>query len=125
MEALSNQAVRVLKLFGKTDVSHVFTTVGSEQEYFLIDKNFFALRPDLQNAGRTLFGAKPPKGQELEDQYFGVIPERVQAFMSRRRVRAGQARRADQDPPQRGGPQPVRAGPESSRTATWRRITSS
>ncbi|HEX4792253.1 MAG TPA: glutamine synthetase III [Humisphaera sp.] len=82
MEALSVQAVRVLKLFGKTDVKHVFTTVGSEQEYFLIDRNFYLARPDLINTGRTLFGAKPPKGQELEDQYFGVIPERVLACMS-------------------------------------------
>jgi glutamine synthetase len=82
MEALSVQAVRILKLFGKNDVKHVFTTVGSEQEYFLIDKNFYLARPDLINTGRTLFGAKPPKGQELEDQYFGVIPERVLACMS-------------------------------------------
>jgi glutamine synthetase len=82
MEALSNQALRILKLFGKNDVKHVFTTVGSEQEYFLIDKNFYLARPDLINTGRTLFGAKPPKGQELEDQYFGVIPERVLACMS-------------------------------------------
>ncbi|HET6249043.1 MAG TPA: glutamine synthetase III [Tepidisphaeraceae bacterium] len=82
MAALSDQAIRVLKLFGKTDVKHVFTTVGSEQEYFLIDKNFYFARPDLVNTGRTLFGAKPPKGQELEDQYFGVIPERVLACMS-------------------------------------------
>jgi glutamine synthetase len=81
MEALSQQAVRVLKLFGK-DVAHVFTTVGSEQEYFLIDKQFYLLRPDLINCGRTLFGAKPPKGQELEDQYFGNIPERVLACMA-------------------------------------------
>src|SRR5665213_3152789 len=82
MQALSDQAVRFLKLFGKTDVKHVFTTVGSEQEYFLIDRNFYLARPDLVNTGRTLFGAKPPKGQELEDQYFGVIPERVLAFMA-------------------------------------------
>ncbi|MDB5330436.1 MAG: glnA 2, partial [Phycisphaerales bacterium] len=82
MEALSVQAVRILKLFGKGDVKHVFTTVGSEQEYFLIDKNFYLVRPDLINTGRTLFGAKPAKGQELEDQYFGVIPERVLACMS-------------------------------------------
>jgi len=82
MEALSAQAIRVLKLFGKTDVHKVFTTVGSEQEYFLIDKNFYLARPDLINAGRTLFGAKPPKGQEMEDQYFGVIPERVLACMA-------------------------------------------
>ena len=59
----------------------VVSTAGPEQEYFLIDKNFFFARPDLLNAGRTLFGAKPPKGQEFEDQYFGAIPERVLAFM--------------------------------------------
>ncbi|HUB25930.1 MAG TPA: glutamine synthetase III [Tepidisphaeraceae bacterium] len=82
MEALSVQACRVLKLFGKNDVKHVFTTVGSEQEYFLIDKSFFMMRPDLINAGRTLFGAKPPKGQELEDQYFATPPERVMACMA-------------------------------------------
>ena len=81
MEALSNQAVRILKLFGK-NASHVFTTVGPEQEYFLIDKHFYLLRPDLVNCGRTLFGAKPPKGQEMEDQYFGSIPERVLAYMA-------------------------------------------
>jgi glutamine synthetase len=82
MEALSNQALRVLKLFGNKEAKKVFTTVGPEQEYFLIDKNFFYARPDLINAGRTLFGAKPPKGQELEDQYFGAIPERVIACMA-------------------------------------------
>jgi glutamine synthetase len=81
MEALSNQAIRVLKLFGK-EAKHVFTTVGSEQEYFLIDKSFYFLRPDLINAGRTLFGAKPPKGQELEDQYFATPPARVIACMA-------------------------------------------
>jgi glutamine synthetase len=81
MEALSFQAIRILKLFGK-DAKHVFTTVGSEQEYFLIDKSLYILRPDLINAGRTLFGAKPPKGQELEDQYFATIPERVIACMA-------------------------------------------
>jgi len=82
MEALSNQALRILKLFGHADVKKVFTTVGPEQEYFLIDKNFFYARPDLINCGRTLFGAKPPKGQEMEDQYFGTIPERVIACMA-------------------------------------------
>jgi glutamine synthetase len=82
MDALSAQAIRVLKIFGKSDVNKVFTTVGSEQEYFLIDKNFYYARPDLLNCGRTLFGAKPPKGQELEDQYFGIIPERVLACMA-------------------------------------------
>ncbi|MEQ1574915.1 MAG: glutamine synthetase III [Vicinamibacterales bacterium] len=81
MEAVSKQAVRVLKLFGST-AERVFATCGPEQEYFLIDRNFYFARPDLINAGRTLFGAKPPKGQELEDQYFGTIPERVLAFMA-------------------------------------------
>ena len=80
MEALSKHAVRILKLFG-SDASRVQTTCGPEQEYFLIDRNFFFNRPDLINAGRTLFGARPPKGQEMEDQYFGSIPERVLAFM--------------------------------------------
>jgi glutamine synthetase len=81
MEALSKQAVRVLKLFG-SKAERVTTTCGPEQEYFLIDRYFYLSRPDLINAGRTLFGAKPPKGQELEDQYFGTIPDRVMAFMS-------------------------------------------
>jgi glutamine synthetase len=81
MEALSKQAVRVLKLFG-SNAERVVTTCGPEQEYFLIDQHFYMSRPDLINAGRTLFGAKPPKGQELEDQYFGSIPERVMAFMN-------------------------------------------
>ena len=80
MEALSKQAVRILRLFGST-ANSVFTTAGPEQEYFLIDKNFYFHRPDLLNAGRTLFGAKPPKGQEMEDHYFGAIPERVLACM--------------------------------------------
>ncbi len=82
MEALSKQALRILKLFGNKEAKRVFTTAGPEQEYFLIDKNFYYARPDLINAGRTLFGAKPPKGQELEDQYFGSIPERVLACMA-------------------------------------------
>src|SRR5579862_8612986 len=82
MEALSTQALRILRLFNNTEAKKVFTTVGPEQEYFLIDKNFYYRRPDLINAGRTLFGAKPPKGQELEDQYFGSIPERVLACMA-------------------------------------------
>ena len=81
MEALSKQAVRVLKLFG-SKADRVVTTCGPEQEYFLIDLNFYLSRPDLINAGRTLFGAKPPKGQELEDQYFGAIADRAMAFMS-------------------------------------------
>jgi glutamine synthetase len=80
IEALSKQAIRILRLFGSR-AERVGTTCGPEQEYFLIDRNFYFARPDLINAGRTLFGAKPPKGQELEDQYFGSIPERVLAFM--------------------------------------------
>jgi glutamine synthetase len=80
MESLSAQAVRILKLFGSR-AQRVFTTCGPEQEYFLIDQQFYLNRPDLINAGRTLFGAKPPKGQEMEDQYFGSIPDRVLAFM--------------------------------------------
>src|SRR5438477_763289 len=81
MEAVSKQAVRVLKLFGST-AERVFATCGPEQEYFLIDRNFYFARPDLINAGRTLFGATPPKGQEMKDQYFGAIPERVLACMA-------------------------------------------
>ena len=79
-EALSKQAVRILKLFG-SKAQRVTTTCGPEQEYFLIDRHFFFNRPDLINAGRTLFGARPPKGQEMEDHYFGAIPDRVLAFM--------------------------------------------
>ena len=81
MQALNTQAQRVLKLFGHTDGALVSATAGPEQEYFLIDSNFYFARPDLYTAGRTLFGAKPPKGQEFEDHYFGAIPERVLAFM--------------------------------------------
>ena len=80
-QAMSVQAERVLKLFGHTDLEKVVSYVGPEQEYFLVDRNFFFARPDLMNAGRTLFGAKPPKGQEFDDHYFGAIPERVLAFM--------------------------------------------
>jgi glutamine synthetase len=80
MDSLSRQAVRILKLFG-SKAQRVYTTCGPEQEYFLIDRQFYFNRPDLINAGRTLFGAKPPKGQEMEDHYFGSIPDRVLAFM--------------------------------------------
>ncbi|MGH8636227.1 MAG: glutamine synthetase III [Burkholderiales bacterium] len=80
MEALSKQAVRILKLFG-SKAQRVNTTCGPEQEYFLIDRQFYFARPDLINAGRTLFGARPPKGQEMEDHYFGSIPDRVLGFM--------------------------------------------
>ena len=81
MDALSRQAVRILKLFG-SKAQRVYTTCGPEQEYFLIDRQFYFNRPDLINAGRTLFGAKPPKGQEMEDHYFGSIPDRVLGFMA-------------------------------------------
>jgi glutamine synthetase len=81
MEAINKQALRVLKLFGNTSATRVVSTVGAEQEYFLIDKEMYNQRKDLILTGRTLFGAKPPKGQELEDHYFGVIKERVAAFM--------------------------------------------
>ena len=81
MEELSNQAMRILKLFGNTTAKRVVTTVGPEQEYFLIDKSVYEKRRDLIYTGRTLFGAKPPKGQELDDHYFGAIKPRVAAYM--------------------------------------------
>jgi glutamine synthetase len=81
MDALSKSAVRALRLFGDTTAQRVFTTVGPEQEYFLIDEQFYFERPDLITTGRTLFGAKPPKGHELDDHYFGSIPERILACM--------------------------------------------
>jgi glutamine synthetase len=80
LDALSKQAVRILRLFGSKS-QHVHATCGPEQEYFLVDRQFYFNRPDLINAGRTLFGARPPKGQEMEDHYFGAIPDRVLAFM--------------------------------------------
>ncbi len=82
MTALEKQALRVLKIFGNEKVERVYSTTGAEQEYFLIDRRLASLRPDLLVTGRTLFGAKPPKGQELEDNYFGAIPERVLGFMT-------------------------------------------
>jgi glutamine synthetase len=81
MDALSDSAMKVLKLFGNTTANRVVTTIGTEQEYFLIDKGFYFLRPDLQITGRTLQGSAPPKGQQLDDHYFGSIKERVLAFM--------------------------------------------
>ncbi len=81
MEALNKQAMRILKLFGNEDVTRVITTVGPEQEYFLVDKALHDQREDLLLTGRTLFGAKPPKGQEMEDHYFGAIKPRIQGFM--------------------------------------------
>ena len=81
VEALSVQAVNLLHAIGDTNVKKVSATLGAEQEYFLIDRSYYNLRPDLVHTGRTLLGARPPKGQELEDHYFGSIPSRVQAFM--------------------------------------------
>ncbi|MDR1533211.1 MAG: glutamine synthetase III [Clostridiales bacterium] len=81
MDAIDRQAKRILALFGNTSVKRVITTVGPEQEYFLIDKEMYLKRPDLIYTGRTLFGAKPPKGQELEDHYFGALKPRISAFM--------------------------------------------
>ena len=81
MDALSKSAIRALQILGDDEAQRVFTTVGPEQEYFLIDEQYFFERPDLVTTGRTLFGAKPPKGHELDDHYFGSIPERVLAYM--------------------------------------------
>ena len=82
MEALNRQAMRILRLFGNTEVKCVRTSVGPEQEYFLVDKEMYEKRKDLMFTGRTLFGAKPPKGQEMDDHYFGVIKPRVAAYMA-------------------------------------------
>ena len=81
METINKHAMRIMKLFGNEDVKRVYTTVGAEQEYFLIDKALFDARKDLSFTGRTLFGAKPPKGQEMEDHYYGCIKPRVKEFM--------------------------------------------
>ena len=82
MEALNRQALRILRLFGNDEVKRVITSVGSEQEYFLVTEEMYERRTDLRFTGRTLFGAKPPKGQQLDDHYFGVIKPRVAAFMA-------------------------------------------
>src|SRR3954467_4915539 len=81
MDALSTSAIRALRLFGNEEAQRVFTTVGPEQEYFLIDEQYYFERPDLYTTGRTLFGTKPPKGHELDEHYFGSIPERILAYM--------------------------------------------
>ena len=111
--ALDGRAVEVARsapceLFGDDAAQRVFTTVGPEQEYFLIDEQYFYERPDLITTGRTLFGAKPPKGHELDDHYFGSIPRARPRLHARGRARAAQARRAGQDAPQRGRAGPVR-----------------
>ena len=80
-QAMGGHAERILKLFGHEDIENIVSFCGPEQEYFLVDRHFFLARPDLLNSGRTLFGSKPPKGQEFDDHYFGAIPERVLGFM--------------------------------------------
>ena len=81
MQALNKQALRILRLFGNNTALRVYPTVGPEQEYFLVDKEVYRKRPDLMATGRTLYGARPPKGQELDDHYYGVLKPRVKAFM--------------------------------------------
>ena len=81
MEAINTQALRILRLFGNTTSKRVIPSVGPEQEYFLVDREKYLKRKDLIFTGRTLFGAMPPKGQELEDHYFGSIRERIGAYM--------------------------------------------
>ncbi len=81
MQAIDKEAMRILKLFGNSTAKNVITTVGAEQEYFLIDKDVYLKRPDLFYTGRTLFGARPPKGQEMDDHYFGTIKQRVSNYM--------------------------------------------
>ena len=78
---MDRQAMRILRLFGSTPAQRVITTVGPEQEYFLIDQEMYRRRPDLVYTGRTLFGARPPKGHELDDHYFGSLKPRVSDFM--------------------------------------------
>ncbi|MFN9951940.1 MAG: glutamine synthetase III, partial [bacterium] len=82
MEGLNTASRGALMLFGDVETQRVISTVGVEQEYFLIDEEFFYRRPDLVMCGRTLFGAQPPKGQELEDHYFGSIPDRILTYMT-------------------------------------------
>ena len=81
VEALNRQAMRILRLFGNTTARKVVSTIGPEQEYFIIDAEHYKQRPDLRYTGRTLFGARSPKGQELSDQYYGELSERIANFM--------------------------------------------
>ena len=98
MDAVSKQALRILRLFGNTTAKSVVATVGAEQEYFLVDKKTYDKRKDLIFTGRTLFGAAPVKGQELEDHYFGVIKQRVSDYMTgSRRSTSGSSRRFFKD----------------------------
>ena len=111
MQALNTQAQRLLALFGKETTDFIAASAGPEQEYFLVDRNFFYARQDLLGAGRTLFGAASPKGQQFDDHYFGAIPERVLGLHARCRPPALQARHPGEDPPQRGRARPVRDRP--------------
>ena len=111
-QAMAKQAARILHLFGHPDADAVVSFAGAEQEYFLIDRSFFLSRPDILNSGRTLFGAKPPKGQEFDDHYFGAIPDRVLGYMMDCERELFKLGHPGQDPPQRGGSRPVRAGPD-------------
>ena len=81
MDAINKQGLRITKILGMNDVKKIVTSVGPEQEYFLVDRDIFEARPDLVYCGRTLFGSKPPKRQELHDHYFGAIKPRVKEFM--------------------------------------------
>ena len=124
MDALSQSAIRALGLLGNDDAARVFTTIGPEQEYFLIDERYYFERPDLVTTGRTLFGAKPPKGHELDDHYFGSIPERVLAFMlepSASWPSSGSRSRPATTRSRRGSTSSRRC----SRTPTWAPTTSS
>ena len=102
MDALDGAVRRALKVFG-VESQRVTASLGPEQEFFLIDQEFYYRRPDMMTSGRTLFGAKPPRGQELDDHYFGSIHDRVLAFMPVGRNGALPVGRAPKDPPQRGG----------------------
>ena len=125
MDALSRSAIRALRLFGDETAQRVFTTVGPEQEYFLIDEQYFFERPDLYTTGRTLFGAKPPKGHELDDHYFGSIPERVLAFMLESEQELAKLGVPVKTRHNEVAPEPVRARARSSRTRTSAATTSS
>ena len=111
MEAINTQGLRILRLFGNTEAQKVFPSVGPEQEYFLVDREKYLKRRDLIYTGRTLFGAPAPKGQELVDQYFGVIRDRVGSFMSDLNEELWKTGHPRHHPAQRGGPRPARDGP--------------
>ena len=125
MDALSGAAVRALRLLGDEDADARLHDRRPEQEYFLIDEQYYFERPDLLTTGRTLFGAKPPKGHELDDHYFGSIPERILACMLETEQELAKLGRAGQDAPQRGGARTSTRSRRSSRTRTSAPTTSS